>query len=94
MKGPTSRRHRIDFWCPIVQLPFLGEPVEDVLAAIRADDWDVDLYDDSPTVPLGPNASVRERSRIVTLQVRYDYVPVAARGGRVVALGQNAPYYR
>ena len=91
MKAPASRHHDLDIWDPIVQLPYLGEPVADVITVLEADGWEIDLYDDSP---IDPNASPRERHRIVTLQARYDYVPVCARKGRVMAIGMSAPFYR
>lgn len=91
MRGPTSKHHDLDLWDPVAQLPYLGEPLADFIALAEADGWTVDLY---PPPPPRPNASTRERAHIVTLQARYDYVPVAHRGGRVVAIGQQAPYYR
>ncbi len=88
MKGPTSRPHRLDLWDPVVQLPYLGDPAESFLALARSDGWDVDLYDDTPPDPANP------RSHVVTLQARYDYVPVRVRAGRVVAIGAQAPFLR
>lgn len=81
MSSPHSRHHDLDLWDPIVQLPFLGEPIEDFLAVAKADGWDVDVY------PLAPGDN-----GVRTLQVRYDYVPVRHRNGRVVSIGRQAPF--
>lgn len=87
MTAPTSRHHDIDIWNPVVHVRYMGDPVADVVALLEADGWEVDLFDDSPP---NPNASVRERAHIVTLQVRYDYVPIRAKDGRVVRIGYGA----
>lgn len=92
MRGPTSKHHEIDIWNPVVHVQWMGDPTADVVAMLRADNWEVDLYEID--APVNPNASVRERSRVVTLAVRYDYVPVASRGGRVVAIGHHTPFTR
>lgn len=92
MSAPHSRHHAIDIWNPVVHVQWMGDPTADVVAMLKADGWEVDLYEID--APVNPNASTRERARIVTLQARYDYVPVASRGGRVVAIGHQAPFTR
>ena len=87
MTGPTSRHHDIDIWNPIVHVRYMGASVDEVVALLKADGLDVDLFDDSPP---NPTASFRERAHIVTLQVRYDYVPIRAKAGRVIRIGNGA----
>ncbi len=88
MTAPTQKHHDLDLWDHVFNMRYLGDPVTEFVAAAEADGWEVDLYDDSPIDPANP------RSHIVTLQARYDYVPVRARDGRVVAIGFNAPFQR
>lgn len=87
MTSPTSRPHQIDIWNPIVHVKYMGDPVAEVVALLKADGWEVDLFDDSPP---DPNASLRERLHLVTLQARYDYVPIRVKAGRVIRIGNGA----
>lgn len=86
MTAPCLKPHKLDLWDYVVQLPYLGDPIEGFIALAEADGWEVDLYDDKPITD--PRHGIR------TLQARYDYVPVRLRNGRVVAIGHNAPFTR
>lgn len=74
------KKHSIDLWNPIIQLQFLGDPIAEFVAVAETDGWEVELWGDAAP----------EGSRVRTLTVRYDYVDVCSRNGRVVAIGPSA----
>ncbi len=83
---PTSRRHAIDFENPIVQLPYLGESVEDVFRAAEDDGWKVRVIHDDPDYQWPEGTSIRDKANLVTLEVKYDQITLRERNGRVIRI--------
>jgi hypothetical protein len=77
-----KRHHTIDLENPVDQLPYLGMPIDEFLAIAHDDGWDVRVLWEKP--------STDPRDSIETLIVRYDYVRVRERDGKVVGIHQGA----
>lgn len=78
--------HHLDLHNPVIQLPYLGESVEDFIAMAEADGWDVYRLGDGH--PKGD--SLRVKLGIRTLIARPNEIQVRSRNGLVIGIGSSA----